>query len=174
MKLLFFLLFLSLSGKEPSDNGIAYRALTWSDFRGVVPENQTSVAARTTTELQMDITEVDGQFTYSVRAYFLPHSSFVRVKTREILSHEQTHFQIAYYAAIKCMFYLEGLQGGDAAAKEEAVTLYNQYVREKDLLNEQFDQETNHGLNKLDEKRWEERMTNETKLYAHARRNKNP
>lgn len=174
MKLLFFLLFLSLSGKNPSANGIPYRTLSWTDFRGIVPENQSSVAARTTTELQMEITEVDGQFTYSVRAYFLPYSSFVRVKAKDVLSHEQTHFQIAYYAAIKCMFYVERLQGGDAAAKANAVTLYNKYVSEKDMLNEQFDLETNHGLNKLDEKRWEDQMQKETKLYANARRNKNP
>ncbi len=174
MKLLFLLLLLSLPGKEPSDNGISYRTLSWSDFRGAVPENETSVAARSVTQLELETTELEGKFTFVVRATFLPDSSFVRVRTEQVLRHEQTHFQIAYIMALKCMHALEPFQGGNATKRVMAVKIYHEFYRRDDKLNDQFDLETDHALNEEIEEDWERRMTDLLNLLAYGRSSKNP
>lgn len=180
MKLLFLVLFLSLSGNYPSDNGIPYRLLSWSDFRGAVPDNEPSVGARTTTQMAMEITETDGHFTYVVKAYFLPDSSFVRVRSLSNLRHEQTHFKIAYIAAKECMLALVPLQRGDSLNASMAETLYEHYVDEASRLNNRFDQETNHSLNPEAEKAWENRISLKLRTFEiapktpHGRNRKNP
>lgn len=180
MKLLFFLLLLSLSGNPASEIGITYRALSWSDFRSPVPENEPSVAARTTTELAMETTEIDGRFSFDVKAYFLPDSSFVRLRTDANLRHEQTHFKIAYIEARKCMLALAPLQHGDSVDNRMAFTLYQNYVDKADMRNAQFDQQTNHSLNVEAEKIWENRISRELLIFgnfsktAHVRNSKNP
>lgn len=168
MKVLFLLLFLSLRGNDPSDSGITYRILAWSDFRGSVPDTDLSVAARTTTELAMETTEINDRSSFVVTAHFLPYASYVRVKTSYNLRHEQTHFQIACIEAIKCMVALEPLQKGDSGDKDKAFTLYNASVAESARRNVQFDAETRHGLDVAAEKVWEDRISCEMRTFGNV------
>lgn len=166
MKLLFFLAFLSIFGKEPSDGGITYRALTWSDFRGPVPE-KTTFAALTATQLIYDYENDDqGRYTFRVTAYFDPASSYVRLRSDAYLRHEQTHFRIAFLMAQECMRELNPLQGTVEVGKKKADDIYARYVDAYNALNEQFDRETNHSLNVTEEKKWEIRLgTQKTTLH---------
>lgn len=173
MKLFFLLLFLAHSGKDPSDDGISYRTLSWADYKGQVPETELLVAARTVTQLEFETTEEAGKFTYAVKTHFLPYSSFVRERSKEILRHEQTHFQIAYIVSLRCLRDLVPLQNGDSVARNEAQEIFNHYVDEKQTLNDQFDAETKHGLNDVPEKEWELRISKQLKSLTNGRRNKN-
>ncbi len=166
MKVLFLILFLSQFGNEVSDNGIPYRTLAWSDFRSPVPASDIFVAARTTTELVLETTDIDGHFSFVVKAYFLPFSSYVRVRSEVNLRHEQTHFKIACIEAGKCMKAFAPLQIGDSLDKGMAETLYNHFVEESARRNEQFDKETNHCLNKGAEKVWEDRISSEWRIFG--------
>lgn len=162
MKLLFCLLLLSFSGNNGYDNGITYRALSWSDFKADPPENKRQVAAETFCQLLMEIQQKDlDTFTYAVKAYFVPDSSFVRVRSEYNLRHEQTHFKISYVAALRCNRQLEALQGGDIAAKEKAEQIFYNFSDQRDAENNAFDGETNHGLNVEQEKAWEMRVSME-------------
>jgi Bacterial protein of unknown function (DUF922) len=155
MKLLFSLLFLSLFGKEPSDFRISYRTLHYSDFRAPVPKNEPMIAGRSVCEMVLDYMEDGGSYRYHVTAYFKPDSSFIRKNEKEVLDHEQTHFQIAYIASLRCQQALAPLEGGDSTTMERADEIFRRYSEERDRLNKQFDQETNHGLNSKEEGDWE-------------------
>lgn len=161
MKLSFLLLFLSLSGNYHSEKEIPYRILTWADFRAPVPYNEPFVGARTHVEIDLETFEANEVYKFKVVAYMLADSSFVREKTDDVLRHEQTHFQIGYIASLRCMHDLDPLQGGGPSAKKEAVRLYNRDCDERDVINAQFDAETNHHLNKEAEKAWELRISEE-------------
>jgi hypothetical protein len=163
MHALAFLILLFPSPNDSSDNGILYRQLTWSDYKSSLPLNEPLVAARTMTQLKMETVEQDGVYSYSVKAYFLPYSSFARVKTNDVLRHEQTHFKIADLLALECMRDLHALQHGDSTASSRADIVYNSYVERNDSANDQFDLETDHSLNKEAEKTWEFRITEELK-----------
>jgi hypothetical protein len=160
MKLLFFALLFSLLGNDPSPNGISYRHLSWEDFRGQVSQNEPSVAARSMTQLSMEITETDGKANYRVIAYFLPDSSFVRVRSYQTLRHEQMHFLIAYIASIRCMRDLLPYQG-KAGAMEKASAIYNAWFDAASARQDIFDKQTNHSNNLVEEKRWEALLSRE-------------
>lgn len=171
MKVLLLLLFLSLSGKEPSENRIPYRILSFNDFRGKVPAQESLVAGRTTVQTLFGFTEADGVYRYDVKAFFLPDSSFLRIRTWEVLIHERTHFKIAYIASLRCLRELAPLQEGDSSSLDKAEAIYKRYNTERDALNEKFDQETNHGLENDKEEYWEVHVDQELrKLEKEARR----
>jgi len=160
---------ISLFGKNPSENGIRYRLLLWSDFKERPPTDDQAIAARTTTELEFLTTEYDGRYTYRVNCYFLPFSSYVRVRSDQNLRHEQTHFQIGYIAALMCQSDLAPLQQGDSAARALAESIFNRYSAMKLDLNEKFDEATGHGLNLPVEKMWEMRIASQLKRLSHGR-----
>lgn len=164
MKLLFFLLLLSFFGNKPSENKIIYRPLSWSDYRGKVPENQLQVAARTCTQMELERTWDDDRYTFKVRCYFLPDSSFVRVKKDHILWHEQTHFLIAHIMALRCMQALESLQHGDSLALKEAEKIFHAFTRKDEDQNDLFDIDTNHGLDAEKERLYE--LSYQKELYG--------
>jgi hypothetical protein len=161
MKLLFLLLFLSLSGKDPSDNGISYRSLTWADFRGKCPADEPGTAAKTSTEIELTTTQNGIAYTWAVTCHFLPYSSFVRVRTPEVLRHEQTHFKIAYIASLKFECRVWCLQGGDSVANIIAQGNYAKYLSWRDEQDSRFDAETNHSLKVTEEKAWEAKIDQE-------------
>lgn len=172
MKLSFLLLFLSLSWTFPSEKEIPYRALTWADFRAPVPYDEPFIGARTHVEINLVTFEANGVYRFKAKAYFLPDSSFVREKTDDVLRHEQTHFQIGYIASLRCNRDLRPLQEGDVAAKKEAERIYNHYCDERDAVNADFDNQTNHHLNKEAEKEWEQRISKEmSDLVTSLKRN---
>jgi Bacterial protein of unknown function (DUF922) len=161
MKLLFLISFLSLFGKETSEDGIRYRTLSWSDFRGPVPE-KTTFAAVTATQLLYEFeSDEHGKYGYAVTAYFDPASSYVRLKSDAYLRHEQTHFAIAFLMAQECMLDLRPLQGSDSTRQKEVDAIYDRAVDKYNALNEQFDRETNHSVNVTAEKTWEHRIASQ-------------
>jgi hypothetical protein len=168
MKSFISLALLSILWKEPSENGISYRNLSWADFKAPVPKNEITVAARTTTELIFGYTEVGPVYSFSVKAYFLPFYSFARVKNDDVLRHEQVHFQIAHIMAVECMQKMEPLQQGDSSAFQQARKLFNDYNVDKELLNASFDRESDHGLNIAAEKTWEARISQRLNKLVHS------
>lgn len=173
MKLLFFLLLLSLSGNDPSENRIDYKALSWSDYKGKVPEKDQQVAARTCTEMELEITEYGPKYHYAVRAYFLPDSSFVRTPNDDILLHEQTHFDIAHVAAMRCTKRLAKFKYEENGIQKQVGDIYRVAFHEMEKLQEQFDEESQHGLNAKIEKAWEDRIQQQLKYFGNER-TKNP
>ena len=170
MQKLLFITLLSLFGKEPSDGGIAYRELSWTDFRGTIPARMPATAAFTTTELVFEYEfDEQGHYNFCVNAYFLPEASFVRAASDEALRHEQTHFKIAYIAALECTQKLAPLQGGGMAAKKEAERLYEKYSAVRDDLNQQFDKETKHSIRDAVERIWENRISEQLSALTHGR-----
>jgi len=161
MKSFVLIALLSLYGTKPSDPGITYRPLTWEDFKGSATGTPSRIAAETNCEIDFEWTDSAGIFNFDVKAYFLPHTSFVRVKSDQGLRHEQCHFQIAYIAALRCMSALASLQGRNEAAKVKAENIYKRFVSSWKQQNILFDNDSQHGLNSDQEEQWETRMSYE-------------
>lgn len=170
MKALLLIALLSIFGKEPSETGITYRTLTWSDFRGAIPDYIPDGGAMTATQIVLDENSDEyGKYHFCVTAYFEPDSSCVRVRTDRVLHHEQTHFKIAFLMAQRCMQELVPLQGGGEAAEKKAGNLFERYLQATDELNIKFDRETNHAINAVAERQWEVRISQQLNQIMHGR-----
>lgn len=145
------LLYTLLFFNNPSE--IEYRTLQWSDFRGPITK---SVAAETVTELVLNWEETNGKYTFKVTAYFLPDSSFTTTDRQEILEHENLHFSIAALKAYQCNQALSKCNN-----LKQAYKIYNRHVDSLEKLQQLYDRETAHSINRPIQLLWEKHISND-------------
>jgi len=174
MKLLLLLLFLSLLGNKASENRIAYRPLTWSDFKRVAPTVNDMIAARSYHEWELEDTEEEGAHTFRAAIYFLADSSFVRYPSDKTLQHEQTHFRLFYIECIKLNQQYKAAVYKGKTRVQSAKQLFEEAVRRSNVINEKFDRQTQHGLEENWELIWELKTCNQLKQLEDGRDEENP
>lgn len=135
--------------------------LTWEDFKGPVPETELIVAARTYTALGFESMDSAGIFTCHVAAQFLNNLSWVRYPSEATLRHETVHWAICQLYAAICNKALAKYQNKPLPSMKPVTKVFEHYQRQVDLLNEQFDHETNHGQNAITEAAYERHIFND-------------
>jgi hypothetical protein len=147
------------------DNGIRWHEnerLRWVDFDGEV--NDTSVFdAECFAEIRYHYKFNDlKNFQFNVFSNFIKKASWSRkeYQTEDLLKHEQMHFDIAelFSRRMKEMFqnynYTENYQA-------EIHQLFDRSKQEYHLMQQQYDEETEHSLNKIKQNEWEAYITGE-------------
>ena len=163
LKQLIFCFLLLSFGKSTNDETIAWnssRKLTWNDFKAN-PNNESDAVALTASGISFGysvktsdkkIVEVSTE----VKAIFYPNKSwyFKGKSDKQILKHEQLHFDITELYARKFRAQLSKLSMHRHVKKE----MDNMHVTINKALNDtqkRYDKETNHSLNKEQQKQWE-------------------
>lgn len=135
--------------------------LTWDDFKSKAP-NQTGFAAYTYTIITMGYELKTSGETYKPK--FTVHSAFQRskswvdrkdpkAKTPEILAHEQVHFTIAEITARKLRRNLKSATYTKNYRKE-IQEIYDQTLALGEKMQQRYDRETRHGIDKEAQKDW--------------------
>ncbi|GEO08072.1 DUF922 domain-containing protein [Segetibacter aerophilus] len=142
--------------------------LQWFDFAG--PVNDTSVFdAESFAEVKFTYTfKSPTDFYFDVFANFHKNLSWYKkeYQSEALLKHEQLHFDIAglYSKRLKAAF--DNYQYSNNY-KNEIQQIFNEKKIEYHLMQKQYDEETNHSLNKERQKDWEKyihEQLNETGL----------
>ena len=143
--------------------------LHWKDFKGS-PLSTDTYAASSATGLSQGY-ELDGNGVLnkegtSVVAHFYPEFSWYKVKDTSLflLRHERAHFDITEIHARKLRKRINEFAFTENS-KEEITALYNQVEKERQVMQKQFDQETNHSRNKVQEEVWEKLIAKMLESY---------
>lgn len=135
------------------------KVLQWSDFKGS-PNASDSWAASSSTGMSQAY-ELDGNGFLNlsgttVTAHFYPEYSWVlhQEKTKHLLGHEQTHFDITELYARKLRARIDEFKF-TSNSKEEIRALYAEVEIERVAMQQLFDSETNHSMNHMKEIAWE-------------------
>lgn len=162
-----FLLFISVSHAQ-EEHVIVWkedRKLSWQDFT-VDRDANSPFAASTTSGISFSYTAefTDGKpvLNTKVQAYFYPELSWYKPqKVNEvILRHEQGHFDISEIHARKLRKVISEASF-DRNLKREISALYKKTEKERELMQNRFDKETNHSRNIEKEKQWQEFIAKE-------------
>lgn len=121
------------------------------------PDIEPGKAASIATEIRLN-TNYNGVGAGRAFAIFNTQQSYMKPGLNDwqlgiVLAHEQVHFNITEYHVRILNGRLSGVKDPGAM-----IAAYNYQVRERDLMQEQFDRETNHGLIDSEQKRWDEKM----------------
>lgn len=137
---------------------IDYRPLTWDDYQGK-PEKKSPYHAVTRASVgyhyEYDIIDDKLDIHFEVQPYFIPTLSWVKYQNPELLAHEQIHYDIIKIFACdlrrelrNTAFELETFTTEIEAIVEQMSEYYTQ-------LQLQYDEETEHGKNKEQQRIWE-------------------
>ncbi len=137
--------------------------LSWDDFKGnVQPETERSAAAthcgigfRTKTDCP------GGKPKVVVYNTFYTSKSWVRpdAKMPEILVHEQGHFDLCEIYTRKLRARMELFDFSAADVRTALMNIYDEVSREYENRQQAYEQETVHGTNFTQQKRWSEMMS---------------
>lgn len=133
------------------------RPLTWDDFRDL-PNPRSSFNATIFSSLSIEgsasISEGEIVQNIGVKVYMLPSQSWVKNANSYANNHEQRHFDLTRIAADRMITKLKNL---DLKPKLFEATLNDIYLdahREMNRLQELYDHQTRHGLDKEAQSNW--------------------
>jgi len=137
----------------------ASKKLSWGDFKGSPNANGGFVASTSSGMSQSYVIDGSGMLNKNethVTAHFYPEYSWYSTKdtTAGLLKHEQTHFDITEIHA-RILHKRIQAYAFTANSKAEVKALYEQVEEERRAMQRAFDTETNHSINREEEKKWE-------------------
>lgn len=134
------------------------RKLTWPDFKSR-PDNNSVNAALTSSKIIFNYGYGSEKgFTYTIACVFDKNSSWGKIKTDYILSHEQGHFDIAEIYARKLNKALKAYTFNASTVTREVPAIYQQLMKEESAYQNQYDDETNFSRNKEQQAVWLEKI----------------
>lgn len=170
MKHLLFLALLipAIARAQPSNEELVSwtpKKLTWSDYKAS-PDPQSDAAASTTTYLGIEYNIHENHFEYKINSRFSKSRSWGLYKTEYILSHEQGHFDIAEIFARKLNKEMSEYVFDHRTFKQDLNRIYQDVLDEKERMQNDYDEETNHSINKEKQAQWLKRIKNMLEEYA--------
>ncbi len=164
------LIAVSLTAQDTGEELIrwSHNGLTWADYKGK-PNPKSDAAASTTTYLMISYTIGNNNFSYRIESKFSKTRSWGLHKTPYILRHEQGHFDIAEVFARKLHKKMSEYSFNKKTYPKDLKKIYQDILDEKEELQNRYDRETNHSINKEKQEEWNkkiEKLLDEYKAYA--------
>ena len=131
--------------------------LTWADYKAS-PNPNSDAAASTTTYLGISYNIASNSFSYKIESSFSKTRSWGLHKTTYILSHEQGHFDIAEIFARKLHRQMSAYKFNKNNFQRELKKIYQDILDEKEKMQNDYDRETNHSINKEKQEEWLKRI----------------
>ncbi len=138
--------------------------LTWDDFKGAVPSNQ-SAAAITASGITYRFstygTRDSIQVVFKINTFFYPTKSWYQPEMCNtlILGHEQLHFDISELYARKLKKRLESERYAYGTVKTKVKSIYRKINEELDVYQNLYDAETNFSRNMDKQAEWKLNIT---------------
>jgi hypothetical protein len=134
--------------------------LSWSDYQGK-PEPDAAAAATTATYLGVEYNFKDGKLGYIITCSFSRSRSWGLHKNDYILAHEQGHFDIAEIFARKLHQRLKAYKLDKKTYQTDLRDIYENTMDEKEEMQNSYDKETNHSINKEKQAEWLKKISAE-------------
>lgn len=174
--LLFFGVFCTLKGSSQVIEWNADRPLVWDDYQKnhTAKETDGLWAAKTVYKVEIEPLNVlvdanDNIQNYedmTVVAQFFPKKSWVLQRNDTLLMHEQLHFDIAELYARKMRYEFSKLQKAKTRRMDDYQEVWNRNWQACKREQDQYDEDSNHGLNHDENNMWKLRI--EAKLVTYA------
>lgn len=128
--------------------------LTWGDFMGT-PKMHSDFVAQTVSVIEQSYTCNHGEFQFDIKAKFNRERSWTKTyRNKEVLLHEQKHFDLTEIYARKMRKAYLGLNDPCQYSMDDLGLIYDEYFEELKNIQNQYDAETDHGLKKQRQLEW--------------------
>lgn len=140
----------------------ASRKLAWSDFKGD-PDPHSSNAALTSSNINIEFGYNEDGFQYAIKCSFDKNRSWVRIRTNEVLAHEQGHFDIAEIYARRLNKLMKAYRFNAKTAGNDINQLYENTMKQHLQTQTRYDQETDYSRNKPKQDEWLKKIEGDLK-----------
>jgi hypothetical protein len=149
----------------------AERRLSWEDFQSEADLKE-PLHAMTSTNIEVEAKCRGNQMQFEVKCVFKTKDSWSKNKQSEsLLAHEQMHFDLTEVHARLLRQKLARTPGLCGSDKARFGKIVDGYFAGWKTEQDQYDQESNHGLNQQQQRKWEEKIARrlqDLSLFAYA------
>ena len=138
--------------------------LKWTDYKGN-PDSKANAAASTATYLGIEYNFDNNKFGYKINCSFSKSKSWVLNPSDHVLNHEQGHFDIAEIFARKLNKQMKFYTFDPNTYQTELKKIYQAIIEEKETMQNNYDLETNHSINKEKQSEWSKKIAFLLKEY---------
>ncbi|HRG91513.1 MAG TPA: DUF922 domain-containing protein [Chitinophagaceae bacterium] len=142
----------------------ASRKLTWADYKAS-PDPNSEAAATTASYLVFSYSIRNDDISYRIESKFSKTRSWGLHKTAYILSHEQGHFDLAEVYARKLYKKVQEYRFHKKNYRKDLQKIYQEILDEKEAMQNKYDRETNHSINKEKQAEWLKKIENMLEEY---------
>lgn len=148
------------SKRESTRDTVFYdpgRPLTWNDFRDLPsPTSSFNASIFTSLSIEGNAQIVAGEIiqTVDVKVYMIPSQSWVKRPDDYGNNHEQRHFDLTRIAADRMIYKLKNTNLEPNLFQATLNDIYLDAYREMNKLQEVYDKQTRHGINKESQAKW--------------------
>lgn len=146
-----------------------HRPLGWEDFKAKPRSGRYAASIFPSFSYNGDSEIEDGyiHLKLQLKVYALKHSSWVKEDAKDAygLNHEQKHFDIVKLVAERFKQKIKDMPLEVADYDGRIGYQYLAFFREMNRLQEAYDTETAHGLNKKEQERWNRRIEEELEAF---------
>jgi hypothetical protein len=128
-----------------------FRIIHWSDFKG---KQNSPDAANTACGTEVDQHCKGNVCHFNCFTVFDPDSSYMIVNSKYLLNHEQQHLNISELFTRKLRKEIQKYQGMDSSVWKQVCILSDKNSDECEKIQQLYDKETNHSINKEAQSRW--------------------
>ncbi|HEX7846141.1 MAG TPA: DUF922 domain-containing protein [Chitinophagaceae bacterium] len=156
-----------LKAQEKKDELIPWdqnRKLTWADYKAK-PNLNSDAAASTTTYLGIEYNMSNNSFSYKITCSFSKNRSWGLHQNDHILGHEQGHFDIAEIYARKLNKEMGQYRFNKQSYQQDLKKIYQDILKEKEDMQNDYDDETNHSINKEKQAEWLKKIAKKLEEY---------
>ena len=145
------------------------RKVVWSDFKGPIRSNESFGAAIFTSfgfESKIYVEKNTVTVEITPKVFTDKNMSWAKpeIKNTYALGHEQLHFDICYLQTLR---FLEKIKTFKEETQDDLISRikyeYLEYYRETHKIQVQYDEESNHSINRPKQIEWQERIAGELK-----------
>jgi hypothetical protein len=157
----------AIFGQDKDEELISWKEgerLTWKDYKAR-PESGSGAAASTATYLSISYNITSNGFGYKILSQFSKTKSWGLYKTDYILSHEQGHFDIAEIFARKLNKEMSLYQFNKHTYQKDLQKIYNSILEEKEEMQNEYDRQTRHSVDKDQQASWLQYIKNQLTEY---------
>lgn len=142
--------------------------LTWEDFKGEVnaPREESAAATYCSIGFKTIVPAPDSLPEIVVYNAFYVNKSWVRsdAKIPSILDHEQGHFDLCEIYTRKFKDHVSSFKLNSNAAKQQLLDAYADLSKEYEARQQAYEEETAHGTNMAEQKRWQDMIARELSM----------
>jgi uncharacterized protein YcgL (UPF0745 family) len=164
-----------LSGNRNTENTISwnkYYKLKPSDFQGKKNRNYKGTAAITASSFGFSIVDDNGNISGNIFVRFYRDDSWWNPdnnnsnRVKEILDHEQLHFDITELFGRKLYKEILKLKSNNKLNNKTVERVYKTIEKQYHNYQDDYDRDTAHSLNKNEQAEWEKRISSELEQYS--------
>jgi len=141
------------------------RKLTWNDFKGK-PDSASPFKARTESTLNIQVETKGMEVMITMVTCFDKNTSWVKEKRDVLLTHEQTHFDIAELWSRKFKQRLKGKTFPGKTFQSVLNKMHSDIQKEGKAMQALYDKETDHSVNAQAQEKWTKKINADLKSLS--------